>query len=246
MQRIEIGYRKFWIERKVVRDIPTTWSELGVDQLIIAAEYYLGLLEEYEFIATFCGISKRLAKKLTPFCLYKLAKELEFLNSYTPLNFFIIDDIKSLSAPNAKLGGVSFGQFMFADTFYNDWCRSGSDADLNKFVTCIYFPKNYEFDNKYVFAFEKRTARLDKNLKYAISLNYRLVKEWLTDRYPLVFERPEGDEKPNKKRTNNSGWVKVFENIVGDDIIHSDNYAKLPVHNVLRFLSRKIKENSRK
>lgn len=39
-----------------------------------------------------------------------------------------------------------------------------------------------------------------------------------------------------------SVWVKLFESIVGDDLIHRDSYAQLPIHAVLKFMTRKYIE----
>ena len=58
--------------------------------------------------------------------------------------------------------------------------------------------------------------------------------------------RPNPDEKKDEKKkenTKNTGWIKVFDSIVGDDIINSERYATMPVHNVFRYITRKIKED---
>jgi len=247
MQEIEIKYRRLWVPLKKKRKIPNRWSEISVEQLIAIAEHYLGIAKEYELLAAMCDVSKRLVKRLPVYYRYKLAQQIEFITDYKAYNTFIIKHIGNFYAPKPRLEGVSFGQFMFADTYYNDWCMDGKDEDLNKFVACLYLPKNYTFDSNLLYAFEKRASRLEPEIKYAITLNYRLIKEWLTEKYPLIFEKPEADEKKKKKAAAvGNGWVKIFESIVGDDIIHQDNYARLPVHVVLKFITSKIKENAKK
>jgi hypothetical protein len=247
MQEIEIVYRFLWIKRKKKRNVPNRWSEISVEQLIAISEHYLGIAKEYEFLAVMCDVSKRMLKKMPVYLRYKLAQQLEFMTDYKPYNTFIIKHWGQFYAPKPRLEGMSFGQFMFADTFYNDWCKDGKDEDLNRFVACLYLPKNYFFDSNHLEAFAKRTARLEPEVKYAISLNYRLIKEWLTEKYPLIFEKPDGDERKKKRpSTGGNGWIRIFESIVGDDIVRQDDYAKLPVNVVLRFISNKIKENAKK
>ena len=58
-------------------------------------------------------------------------------------------------------------------------------------------------------------------------------------------EVDENYEKPKKTHKNpgNSGWIKIFENVVGDDLVNHDRYAILPLHNVLRWMTTKIIEN---
>ena len=95
--------------------------------------------------------------------------------------------------------------------------------------------------------------------KTAINLNYRLVKEWLCNQYPIIFQKPSDDLETDPVaersrghrgtaagRSRGSDWVKLYESIVGDDIVNQDKYAALPLHTVFRYLTQKIKENGRK
>ena len=95
----------------------------------------------------------------------------------------------------------------------------------------------------------------------AIAINYGLVREWLSDAYPLIFikneeknQNPESSIKypessPDSYRGQNpahNSWIKIFESLIGDDIVNHDKYAALPIHNVLRFMSEKIKQNMKR
>ena len=247
MQQIKIPYHFFLIYRYKSRQLPQKWEELSTEQLIAVAEYYMGICDDISFLSEMYCVKKRIIRKLPSFFKYKLAKELDFLTDYTPYNNFVIKRIASLYAPKYKLEGVSFGQFMFADTFYNNWCSSGSDSDLNNFVACLYLPWDFVFDSKYLDVLAKRVARIDNNTKYAITLNYRLIKEWLPDVYPLIFDKPDSDEKKKKRPSSpGNGWISIFEAVVGDDIVNHDKYANLPMHQVLRYITKKIKEHAKK
>jgi hypothetical protein len=49
-----------------------------------------------------------------------------------------------------------------------------------------------------------------------------------------------------QSRSQGSNWVKVYESLVGDDIVNQDKYSALPVHTVFRYLTTKLKENGRR
>jgi hypothetical protein len=53
-------------------------------------------------------------------------------------------------------------------------------------------------------------------------------------------------EKPMPKKKSNSSWLKILENIVGDDLINHERYALLPLHNVFRWMTAKIIANSKR
>ena len=48
--------------------------------------------------------------------------------------------------------------------------------------------------------------------------------------------RPVSDDSP---------WIKVFQNFVGDDIIHDEVWAAKPVNSIFSYMTRKYKENAR-
>ena len=98
-------------------------------------------------------------------------------------------------------------------------------------------------------------ARLDESVQEAVVINYKLMQKWLTDLYPLIFGRedtksmkdedhsdPQAKNK-NKIQRDPMGWVKVYDALVGDDIVNQERYAGLPLHSVLRYITKQIKEN---
>jgi len=238
-----------WIPFHKEKLIPGSWMDVNAVQLIAIAEHYLGKCNEFKLLAALCGIKERVIRKMPEFFMVKLAEEFEWIKDFKPSNSFILKKVKHLQAPKSKLEAMTFGQFIFVDTFYNDWCQDEKAETLNKFVACLYLPKHYTFSEKYIEVNAAAVAKIDERVKYAITLNYRLVKEWLTERYPMVFEKPDND--PTKKKRNKTGkagngWVSIFESIVGDDITRADDYARVPVHSVMRFLTKKIKENAKR
>ena len=49
-----------------------------------------------------------------------------------------------------------------------------------------------------------------------------------------------------RKPTPSDDWVKIFDNLVSDDLVNADKYAAMPVHTVFRYITRKIKENAKR
>jgi hypothetical protein len=142
---------------------------------------------------------------------------------------------------------MTFGQFIFVESYFSSYQTDKNPGDLHKFVASLYLPELHGFDENKIPEDALSFSKVKPEILDAIVINYVLVKEWLGLAYPLVFEREDDTEtaKPKKlnKSNNDSGWIKVFESIVGDDIINQDKYALLPVHTVLRWMTNKIKEN---
>ncbi len=250
MKHISLQYHKFGIKHKISTTLPERWTELTSEQLIAVAKNHTIGISEMVLLATMLGVKQNIAEKLTDFQRYSIAVELEFLQDFKPLYSFTIRTIKGLSAPRPRLEGMSFGQFIYVDTYHEIAVTTDDNSQLDKFIACLYLPENKPFDEKLIQDRADYVALFIRpEEKTAISLNYRLVKEWLCSQYPLLFQIPvaepvEAVEAVEPSRGSN--WVKVYESLVGDDIVNQDKYAALPVHSVFRFLTTKIKENARR
>ncbi len=245
MTPITLKYRRFFIPFTLKAEIPVCWNDVSAKQLIAISRLYNDEITDNELISILCDIPKRIVNKLTTYERYKLANVFSFVTDFKPFHSFIIKDIYGCHPPRPKLEGMSWEQFMFVDTYYNNWAENGLQTDLDKFFVCLYQQKGEAFDSSKIDQYMVDNFYTDNELKIAVSINYRLVKEWLTDSYPLVLQRPtETDTQESKGK--NKGWLPVFESIVGDDIVNQDKYAKLTVHTVFKYLTRKIKENARR
>ena len=252
MKQISIQYHKLGIKRKISASLPEQWSELSAEQLIAVSRNHTGDINEMVLLASLLGVKKSIIEKLTTFQLYSIGKEFEFLDVFIPLYFFSILTKYGLSAPRPRLEGMSFGQFMYVDTYFEVAVLADDTAQLDKFIGCLYLPSGKQFDEKLI---QERADYVGiffrPEEKTAISLNYRLVKEWLCSQYPLLFQASEpetSDLKQNSvaERSRSSDWVKIYESLVGDDIVNQDKYAELPLHTVFRYLTSKIKENAKR
>lgn len=238
MTDIEFKYNYLGYKFTVKRKLPSSWDDINKKQLLAITKTYISNIDDNTFLAEFCNLNKHFINKIPPVYRYYITKQLKFLEELKPINFFIIDKYKNYNLPNPKLEKLSFGQFMFIDTFFSDYSVSNNKDDLDKFVASLLTPDNIEFDDNIFKNNLKFVKKIPEIIKFSFFLNYRLIKEWLTECYPLIFEKP--DKKSNKK--GGGGWLKIFDSIVGDDILRRNDYSKLSVHSVFKYLTKKIKE----
>ena len=156
-----------------------------------------------------------------------------------------------LYAPSPKLKGVTFGQFIFADSYFANYQESQQEIDLNKFIASLYLGLNEKFEERLIQERFEAIGKLEINIRQAIVLNFQLIHEWLALAYSLIFQKHEqvlNDEtrNPEPLSRNSSTWIKVFQNFVGDDILHDDVWASKPVNTIFAYMTRKYKENARK
>lgn len=247
MKTIELHYQIFGITRKISALLPERWDELTAAQLMLIARNYITTEDETKILCGILGIKKSISAMLDDFQRFYIGLELDFMDDFKPHYAFIILKLNGLNAPRPRLEGMSFGQFMFVDTYYEVAITSEDPEQLNKFIACLYLPDGKPFREHLI---EDRAAYVNlffkPEEKTAISLNYRLVKEWICERYPLLFRKPIAEAVADQNRSQGNNWVKVYESLVGDDIVNQDKYSALPVHTVFRYLTTKLKENGRR
>jgi hypothetical protein len=256
---IAIEYQYAFLKRKAKGKAPSAWDELTERQIIAISRMINGTEPDFRFLSMLTGIGQNLLKKLSPFELFKLTEGIDFVvqagNSYST---FIIRKIPGTDyvSPKPKLAGMPFGQFIFTESYYNDWTSgSGSDSKqnettLNNFIASLYLPSNEKFTNETIPVRVGKIANSELDIRKAIAFNYLLVMIWLQKAYPLIFQTPSDNQdssgQVNDIPTKQSGWLKLFESLVGDDLINRDHYAELPLHTVLRHLTNKYKDSIRK
>lgn len=222
------------LRRRFSLKIPTRWADITPEQLIAITGR--GSIEiSSESLHEFFGISKRLAGRLSEYQGYSLLKHLSFFEEISPYTGFIIPEIKKLPAPADRLKDVTFAAFIFGDSYFQDYLRSGKYTDLDNFIASFYHPG--KFDDKNIEKYATDIKREKLVVRQAVALNYLLIREWLAQSYPYVFTK---DNDTGKRK--GSGWVAVFDAVVGDDLSNHDEYAELPLSMVLRYLNRKTKE----
>ena len=246
---IEYPYMHF--KRKTIGKVPSSWEELTERQFIAISRVIDGADPDYRFLSIMTGISREVLKKLSPYELLKLSEGIDFIGKSGGFYAdFIIRELpwKSFVAPKPKLAGISFGQFIFLDAYYRDWTTAADETALNKFVASLYLLPAEKFDNEICIERLEEIAGVDLDIRKAIAFNFTLVQVWLQKAYPLIFPdtRDEAESAEVPKQSNSSGWINIFESMVGEDLINRDKYSEQPIHTLHRYMTRKFKENPRK
>jgi hypothetical protein len=258
MLKIEVKYRPVrWISftRKVKSNVPQNWSDVTQKQLMAISSLYKSTISDIGFMKAMSGLKMGILKRLSDFENYKIMELIDFIGEQKSHHEFIIRKLSGshhpvLYAPSPMLKGVTFGQFIFADTYFANYQQSGDEADLNKFIASLYLGKNEKFEQHLIQERFEIIGKLEINIRQAIVLNYQLIHEWLALAYPLIFQKQSetiSDANIDKASpvSDSSSWIKVFQNFVGDDIIHDEAWAAKPVNTIFSYMTRKYKENTR-
>jgi hypothetical protein len=200
--------------------------------------YFAGALDDSKALRLFLGIKKRIARRIDDYQAFCILRNLQYLRKAEPHGNFIIKSIAGYKAPADQLAGVTFGAFIFGDTFYQNYLTNGRKDDLDQFIACFYCDKKGFYDKQIEDKAAKiRNASIIKRM--AIMVNYGLIREWLALGYPNVFQKLQ----PGEKKEKGKGWVAVFDSIVGEDIANMEKYAEIPLSTMLRYLNNKTKES---
>jgi hypothetical protein len=239
--------------RKINGAFPSSFEDIKPAQLIAISCLINQSISDTDFLKIMTGFRKFYIKQLSDIERYKLMQLFDPFMDIKPYNTFIIPKIDTWTTqffcPKPKLAGMSFAQFIFAESYFEDYQTDKNPTDLHKFVASLYLPELHGFDENLIPAAALAISKVKPEIPEAIALNYILIKEWLAQAYPMIFQQKEevdeNYEKPKKTHKNpgNSGWIKIFESVVGDDLVNHDRYALLPLHNVLRWMTTKIIEN---
>jgi hypothetical protein len=219
--------------------IPQQWSEISERQLLNLPRFLYAAednkREDVWKVSLFLGVSRFFAARLDSYQRYSILKQLSYLQKAGICDRFIIPRIGKLKSPEALLKNVTFGAFIYGDTYFQKFIE-GDESALDKFIACYYL-EDGKFDDARIddtcFYLQGR----DHERKLAVVNNYKLIREWLAKMYPYVFEKRE-----SKQKAGTGGWVYVFDAIVGDDLVNQEKYAQQPLSMVLRFMNRKTKD----
>ena len=256
MMDIAIEYPFLFFKRRATGTAPTSWDELTERQFLAISRTIHGAEPDFRFLSVLTGIAQNLLKKLHPYDLLKLSEGIEFVSKAGNVHSeFIIREIRGTDfvCPKPKLGAMPFGQFIFTDSYYNDWMATKDVKALDNFVASLYLLPGETFDSETIPDRVLTIVSIDLDIRKAIAFNYSLILMWLQKCYPLIFQATNDEpviaseaKQSVSTAAKQSGWLKLFESLVGEDLINRDRYAELPVNTVFRHLTTKYKDNARK
>lgn len=238
-------YRKKWLS------FPERLEDLSREQFIALSSYINDPKKWNLYLSAMTGLRKNLCRKFDELQVYHLIYETDpiFETEGTDKHFFIEVPYKGniLHGFHDNFKYTKFGEFIFADTYYQAY-RGGDIEMLDKFIAILYRPKNdkdtgdqrIEFREDEVSTREALVNTFSLKLKKAIALNYALMRKNLEKKFPFVF--PE----TNEPCSGSGSWIDVYDSVVGDDMIHSKEYADLYLTSVMRKINKAIKEEIRR
>jgi hypothetical protein len=245
MRTAEIRYRQLLFVRRHLRmKVPTEVAEMSPRQFVAAVSLSKGWIDSVQYFTDFFGIPRRLLMRIDDYYLFRLAGMLDTLTVSTdvPCPLFLIPSLDGgLVAPAAKLKGMSFEQFMAADTFFSWFAFAEKEVYLNKMIASLYLRDGEDF---FSLDMDRRTtevARLPLNIRYAVAVNWSLVKSWLGEAYPYLF--PKSEMKGTDKKRRPGSWLALFDTVVGDNMPDVERYKRMQCMDALRMLNRRIKDN---
>ena len=257
MRTLTVQYRKWGFRHRLVRMVPSDWSELTPEQFILVARLYLQNIEPEQFLKDFFKIPVR---RLDEYQLYTLSQLTDFISDCrTQMDKFIIPVIGDLQAPGVRLKGMTFEHFMQVDTAFNRYARTEKSEYLDRFIAMLYLKKgesivlspNYRnglFSHQKVLNLNKRLQELsdiDQPVKYAVFLNYLFIKRWLAKSFPWLFPLAEGEDKPQEKKRPSApsvNWLDIFDAFVGDNVAEMDKFQQMSATTAFRLLNKKIRD----
>ncbi len=243
MNTIEITYPGLFKlgHRNIKFTHPSAWDELTPPQLVAVSRLADNLIIEDDLLVEMLDIPRNIVRRISSEHRYEIGRLLDFIgDEKATLQRFIIKSIGKLKAPADRLTDITFAEFIHFDTFFIDYNETFSTADMHKFAACLY--ALHENGKRKEFTGNIDTSGVEHvplHILRAIEINYSLVRRWLALAYPEIFPA----NSSGNKKSNTGGWLSVFDSLVGDDIVNEDKYAKMPLHEALRYMNRKIKEN---
>jgi len=232
----------------IYRDIPSEWEELTPEQVVFIAPRMLNFRPDIqamkdEIMAKFMQIRNKDLRRLNIAQMNGLHKALNFLwekNDLTtnPLPLLKIR-FRKYHGPGPRMKDISFGQFMIADTFFLKYMRSRSPEDLNMFVASLYYRKEFDASKVERVAQKLRRAKMDKKL--AVVLFFTGCRNYINNRFPLLFPKPAKGE--SKAKGNKASWGDVLISLVGENPAEKDRVEKLDLYFALAFLESQIRRS---
>lgn len=254
MKRLELIFNKRFGRKSVKGMIPDCYAELTSWQFLASVRLSKGWIDDRTFFMQFFGLTDKLIDCLAPFCLYRLSEELPFLKEDHPYHsaFFFPELEGGFFSPEAKLRGVSFQQFMTADTFYSWYMVTDKELYLDRFIAALYLREKESYfpaSGEIALDLETNTraiGRLPFDVRYSVMVNWVLIKSWLSRSYSHLFPAGDTAEHSGKTKAKPADWLSVFDAFVGDNIADIEAYKALPCMDAFRLLNRKIKEAKKK
>jgi len=163
---------------------------------------------------------------------------------------FNIGDIV-FHGPKDGYENLTFNEFIVADTYFIRFLNSKDVADLSRLVYALYRPNDPDgsripLDEFDLDQFTGHYSMINVHMLLAVVFNYRIIRRWIEQSYPLVFPGTPDEEtkQKNQKEIPTPKWTKIRRQLANDVIADIPRIGKLPLHTVLSDLTERIKKTA--
>lgn len=231
--------------------VPEKWDEVTAEQFMayVAADGKI----DVDFVRRLMGLDDVVSVSLTISDWWVLVHEFDWMTDTEAVRRNYMDEVKmpdgtTFYGYNADFSDVTWEEWTFADTYANA-------GRWEVMAAVLYRPERPDWDRESdrripftKYGTEKRmelTQKLDKLTMRAIQMNYVLLRKRLTDHYVHLFYEPmEDDSHGHRKQTKqNTDWLGLIRQMMGDNFYEEQKYLSLPVPSVLFQLENKVKES---
>ena len=279
MGKIKIKYRPFsFCPFKVSRsaNIASEWKHITPSHFTLIAELIVKgtIANPTHALAKIFNVPEEIINSLHPFHQYTIMEQIgkPLQGEPDPRNYLPTLQLKTktkiqiLTGPSDRLSNLTFGEFIYADSYFMAYGISADQDFFEKHMAVLFRPSTIKsqlqtnelqppsinripFNPDQIEENTKIINQLPPETKIAWQYNYILLRQHLESRYEFVF--PKVEEELEKTTTTETTaiyqqWMTVYDHFVGDDIIHSEDYFNKNLHEFLRFLNNKIRESYKK
>lgn len=248
MNEVKMIFRFWGISVKRTYKIPGKIGDLSEKQYLALVQFLNGEIKEYKVIAHMYNIPVIPARIISRFSfwVYSLIVAIETLGDLTkPCDHFLIKRIPGtkLKCENNLFKGVSFMQFMFADTMYSKYLQSQDSNHLHSFIATFYIKEGEQFNDidmikrlDYISKCKVKSPILE-----AVLLNFMMMKKWLANVYPYMFSSADQDVSSTTPAQKQK-WLDIFDSFVNEDIANTDYYKNMDCMDAFRIINRRIRD----
>lgn len=262
MSDIVIKYRPLPfvpLYRTIKRTFPDKWHDLSQEQFIHCARYYENPLPSLEdkiiLLKNVLKVPRRVFFSFDHWMVHNLLPLFDWLENIAFNKVFIktftLDNIV-FHGPKDGFENLTFDEFIVADTYFVHFLNSKDAGELYRLVYALYRPLDdtgtrlplNEFN---LDLFSGQYSEMKLHLLMAIVFNFRVIRRWLEQSYPLVFpELPEDDPRRKLKtdKLPTPKWSKIRQQLADGNIADIPRIGMLPLHTVFSHLSDLIKKSA--
>lgn len=257
---------KLQIDKKTIKAThPLNWDEVTSRDFVSIAKYINGDIQDpVRRIVLFLDLlelSKKQRRNL-PEGDDQLTDAMltmgQFLSETPPDKWFIPFvriGLKKYYSPRPTLSGTTFNEFLYIDTYFQQFHEDQSGEHLWRMASILYRPKGQKADDVRIpfneakhNLFSEKWKRVNGYIIEAIYFNYRIVRNHIEDLYPALFPKNE-EEKPEddmKLAPIDPVWLTSLEAICDGDLDKMNKYGADEMHNVLRLMDRSLTKKRKK